>query len=99
MPLKGEAKKLYMQEYMRRRRAGLPTRGAPKPKGECCSLCGRAPSRERIVIVFGRGVRICEACVAQADALIAEHRRSLAAQGQKPSDTSTSRPDPATRHP
>jgi hypothetical protein len=32
MALQGEAKKLYHREYMRRRRAGLPTRGVVKPK-------------------------------------------------------------------
>src|SRR5262249_10199713 len=72
MPLQGEAKKLYQREYMRRQRAGLPTRAPPKPKGQCCSLCGRSPSRERIVIASGRGVRICETCVAEVAVLIAE---------------------------
>ena len=28
MALQGEAKRLYHREYMRRRRAGLPTRGS-----------------------------------------------------------------------
>jgi hypothetical protein len=71
MPLQGEAKTAYQREYMRRRRAGLPTRAPPKPKGQCCSLCGQPPSRERIVIASGRGVRICEFCVAQLAELIA----------------------------
>jgi hypothetical protein len=31
MALQGEAKKLYHREYMRRRPAGLPTRGVVKP--------------------------------------------------------------------
>jgi hypothetical protein len=74
MPLAGEAKKLYQREYMRRRRKGLPTRAPPKPKGKCCSLCGQPPSQELIVIAFGRGVRICESCVAEATALVAAHR-------------------------
>jgi len=46
MPLTGEAKKLYQREYMRRQRAGLPTRAPPKPKGKCCSLCGQPPNQE-----------------------------------------------------
>jgi hypothetical protein len=75
MPLEGEAKTLYQRDYMRRRRAGLPTR-ALKPKGKCCSLCGQAPSRERIVIASARGVRICESCIAEASALIAAQRAS-----------------------
>jgi hypothetical protein len=75
MPLQGEAKKDYQREYMRRRRAGLPTR-ASKPKGKCCSLCGQPPSRERIVIASGRGIRICECCVAEASALIAAQHAS-----------------------
>ena len=62
------------REYMRRRRAGLPTRAPPKPKNQCCSFCGQPPSQERIVIASGRGVRICEACVAEVAALIAAQR-------------------------
>jgi ClpX C4-type zinc finger len=73
VPLQGEAKKLYQRDYMRRRRAGLSTR-TPRPKGQCCSVCGRPPSRERIVIDSGRGVRICEDCVAEVAALIAAQR-------------------------
>ena len=79
MPLTGEAKKLYQREYMRRQRAGLPTRAPPKPKGKCCSLCGQPPNQERIVIASGRGVRICETCVAEVAALIAEEKASVAA--------------------
>jgi len=74
MPLEGEAKRLYQREYMRRRRAGLPTRAPPKPKGQCCSFCGQPPSRERIVIASARGVRICESCVKEVAALIAAQR-------------------------
>jgi hypothetical protein len=76
MPLQDEAKKLYQREYMRRRRAGLPTRAPPKPKGKCCSLCSRPPSRERTVIVSERGVRICETCVAEVAELIAESKKN-----------------------
>jgi hypothetical protein len=79
MPLTGEAKKVYQRDYMRRCRAGLPTRAPPKPKGRCCSLCGRPPSSKRIVIESGRGVRICETCVAESAALIAEKKASVAA--------------------
>ena len=52
MALQGEAKKLYHREYMRRRRAGLPTRGVVKPKvmEQWCSECVLPPSPERIVI-------------------------------------------------
>ena len=40
MALQGEAKKLYHREYMRRQRAGLPTRGVVKPKVmQRCSSC------------------------------------------------------------
>jgi hypothetical protein len=48
MALQGEAKKLYHREYMRRQRAGLPTRGVVKPKvmEQWCSECvlPRVPS-------------------------------------------------------
>jgi ClpX C4-type zinc finger protein len=74
MPLQGEAKTAYQREYMRRQRAGLSTRAPPKPKGQCCSLCGRPPSQERIVIASGRGVRICESCVKESAELIAAQR-------------------------
>jgi hypothetical protein len=74
MPLQGEAKKLYQREYMRRRRMGLPTRAPPKPKDKCCSLCGQAPSQERIVIASGRGIRICESCVMDVAKLVAAQR-------------------------
>jgi hypothetical protein len=41
MALHGDAKKLYHREYMRRRRAGLSTRGVVKPKvmEQWCSEC------------------------------------------------------------
>jgi hypothetical protein len=64
MALQGEAKKLYHREYMRRRRAGLPTRGVVKPKvmEQWCSECVLPPSPERIVVSFGSGYRLCQRC-------------------------------------
>jgi hypothetical protein len=52
MALQGEAKRLYHREYMRRRRAGLPTRGVVKPKimEQWCSECVLPPSPERIIV-------------------------------------------------
>jgi formylmethanofuran dehydrogenase subunit E len=70
MPLQGEAKTVYQREYMRRRRAGLRTRMS---KSNHCSFCGEPASQERILIA-GERVRICEFCVAEAAALIAEQR-------------------------
>ena len=57
MALQGEAKKLYHREYMRRQRAGLPTRGVVKPKvmEQWCSECVLPPSPERIVVSLGSG--------------------------------------------
>ena len=45
MALQGEAKRLYHREYMRRRGAGLPTRGVVKPKvmEQWCSECVLPP--------------------------------------------------------
>jgi hypothetical protein len=53
MALQGEAEKLYHREYMRRRRAGLPTRGVVKPKvmEQWCSECVLP---ERIVVSWER---------------------------------------------
>ena len=64
--LQGEAKRAYMREYMRRRRAGLPTRKPrPKPRPErakrakaepakpvpkCCSFCGKPRTVKRILV-------------------------------------------------
>jgi hypothetical protein len=64
MALQGEAKKLYHREYMRRLRAGLPTRGVVKPKvmEEWCSECVLPPSPERIVVSLASGYRLCQSC-------------------------------------
>ena len=61
MALQGEARKLYHREYMRRRRAGLPTRGVVKPMvmEQWCSECVLPPSPERIVISLGSGYCLC----------------------------------------
>ena len=40
MPLTGEAKRQYMAEYHRRRRAGLPTRAA-EDDVPWCNFCGK----------------------------------------------------------
>ena len=70
-----EAKKLYHREYMRRRRAGLPTRGVVKPKVmEQCSECVLPPSPERIVVSLGSGYRLCQCCYEAAGALFAAER-------------------------
>ena len=73
MPLQREERKLYQREYRRRQRAGLPTR-IERPRGKCCSLCGRPPSRERVVIASGRGVRVCERCAGDIIVLVAAQR-------------------------
>src|SRR3954463_805123 len=71
MALQGEARKLDHREYMRRRRAGLPTRGVVKPMvmEQWCSECVLPPSPERIVISLGSGYRLCESCYEAAGAL------------------------------
>jgi hypothetical protein len=76
MALQGEAKKLYHREYMRRRRAGLPTRGVVKPKvmEQWCSECVLPPSPKRIVVGFASGYRLCESCYEAAGALFAAER-------------------------
>ena len=82
MALQGEAKKLYHREYMRRRRAGLPTRGVVKPMvmEQWCSECVLPPSPERIVISLGSGYRLCESCYEAAGALC--RRASYAQKGR-----------------
>ena len=71
--LTGEAKRNYQREYMRRRRAGLPTAASrpPKPKPpekpirqRYCSFCYELFDRRNLF----RGVdgAICETCVCQA---------------------------------
>ena len=76
MALQGEAKKLYHREYMRRQRAGLPTRGVVKPTlmEQWCSECVLPPSPERIVISLGSGYRLCKSCYEAAGALFAAER-------------------------
>ena len=76
MALQGEAKKLYHREYMRRQRAGLPTRGVVKPKvmEQWCSECVLPPSSERIVVSLASGYRLCQSCYEAAGALFAAER-------------------------
>jgi hypothetical protein len=76
MALQGEAKKLYHREYMRRQRAGLPTRGVVKPKvmEQWCSECVLPPSPERIVVSLGSGYRLCQCCYEAAGTLFAAER-------------------------
>jgi len=87
MALQGEAKKLYHREYMRRQRAGLPTRGVVKPKvmEQWCSECVLPPSPERIVVSFGSGYRLCQSCYEAAGALFAAER-ALREKVRAPSD-------------
>jgi hypothetical protein len=87
MALQGEAKKLYHREYMRRRRAGLPTRGVVKPTvmEQWCSECVLPPSPERIVISLGSGYRLCESCYEAAGALFAAER-AMRKQMRSPSE-------------
>ena len=68
--------KLYHREYMRRQRAGLPTRGVVKPKvmEQWCSECVLPPSPERIVVSLGSGYRLCQCCYEAAGALFAAER-------------------------
>ena len=67
MALQGEARKLYHREYMRRRRAWLPTRGVVVME-QRCSECVLPPSPERIVTSLGSGYRLCESCYEAARA-------------------------------
>jgi hypothetical protein len=87
MALQGEAKKLYHREYMRRRRAGLPTRGVVKPMvmEQWCSECVLPPSPERLVISLGSGYRLCESCYEAAGALFAAER-AMGKQMPSPSE-------------
>ena len=85
MALQGEAKKLYHREYMRRRRAGLPTRGVVKPMvmEQWCSECV-CPQSERIVISLGSGYRLCESCYEAAGALFAAERGGVGLPARSP---------------
>jgi len=50
MPLQGEAKREYQREYMRRKRAGLPTRTAEEDAKPFCDFCGMSASEVRRLI-------------------------------------------------
>jgi len=50
MPLQGEAKREYQREYMRRKRAGLPTRIAEEDVEPWCDFCGKAASEVRVLV-------------------------------------------------
>jgi ClpX C4-type zinc finger len=90
MALRGEAKKLYQRDYMRRRRAGVlpvqrplpPASVSPKPEPKRspgrwrCSFCDEPASKQRILIAGERHASICESCVAEAATLIAAQRVS-----------------------
>lgn len=92
--LKGAAKTAYQREYMRRKRAGLPTapaRDARRAEREQrrareaerlaphCTFCGKPSSPERVMV--GDGFRyICGACASEAlDMIAAEKKRRRAA--------------------
>jgi hypothetical protein len=72
MPLKGEAKTEYQRNYMRLKRAGLPTATPrpPKPKPDKpirerhCSFCYKLFDRRALFRDFEGA--ICEKCVRQA---------------------------------
>jgi hypothetical protein len=72
MPLRGKAKTAYQREWMRRRRAGLPTATPrpPKPKPvkpireRYCSFCYELFDRRTLFRVGDAA--ICEKCVRQA---------------------------------
>jgi len=87
MALQGEAKRLYHREYMRRRRAGLPTRGVVKPQvmERWCSECVLPPGPGRIVVSFGSGYGLCESCYEAAGALFAA-KRAMREKVRAPSD-------------
>ncbi len=92
MALRGEAKKLYQREYMRRRRASVlpvqqlhlppPAPAKPEPAKQRspgrwrCSFCDEPASHERILIAGEHRVSIRECCVAEAATLIAAQRAS-----------------------
>ena len=48
MPLTGEAKRQYMAEYHRRKRAGLPTRIADEEI--YCSFCGKVADEVNVLV-------------------------------------------------
>ena len=50
MALQGEAKKLYHREYMRRQRAGLPTRGGRNAEGDGAVGTARAEDPEGVFL-------------------------------------------------
>jgi hypothetical protein len=73
MPLKGEAKTAYQREYMRRKRAGLPTTTPRPPKPtppdkpirmRYCSFCWEMFDR-RVLYRRAEGA-ICAKCVCLA---------------------------------
>jgi ClpX C4-type zinc finger len=87
--LKGQAKTDYMREYMRRRRAGQATAKPPKPPkpkpapppppAKTCWFCHAPRSSERM-LVGNDGIYICETCVAEAVAVIADAKRASTPQ-------------------
>jgi hypothetical protein len=71
--LKGEARRNYMRAYMRRRRAGLPTKTTTRLGRPYCSLCWNPPSRDRILISAGQ-IMLCEVCISRCAKLVAAQR-------------------------
>ena len=76
MPLTGEAKRQYMAEYHRRRRAGLPTMAA-EDDVPWCNFCG-CTSDERMLVKAPDDApymaHICAQCVELAADAVAQRR-------------------------
>jgi hypothetical protein len=72
MPLQGEAKREYQREYMRRKRAGLPTRIA-EDATPWCDFCGKSASEVRVLVRAPTDApypaHICDECARLAAAV------------------------------
>jgi hypothetical protein len=77
MPLTGEAKRQYMAEYHRRRRAGLPTRAA-EDDVPWCNFCGCTAAEVHALVKAPDEApyraHICDQCVERAADAVAQRR-------------------------
>jgi len=76
MPLQGDAKREYMREYHRRKRAGLPTKAA-EDDVPWCNFCG-CTLAERVLVKAPDDApypaHICAQCVECAADAVAQRR-------------------------
>lgn len=88
--LTGKGKTDYQRDYMRRKRAGKPTRTTPKPKAKPapkpknylpaldCAICGDVQWQlERPFIAIHNERYLCPDCINKVAAVLAEKRAQL----------------------